>query len=277
MKVHTDELELVASRLQSTTAKAASLLTTDATLSTSGTVSVYAAAVDALLDNDASIQSEGDVALRSRRVGIDTQNAASVHTQGALEAQTQRMRVRAGAQQAGGKVTVALDCAEMPELCDAVRSEHGVENFAADAAEMLGISRQRLVVHSQPAEQTGRRRVQTKPLADTDGHRRRANTAGDSGGDAVGSSARRQPRSHKRLRELHKWSIGELEKWLRNVQKMPAVARAVGAERVDGRMAIEMGAEDWQELGATSSQGARLAETIQDILRLGGLPKREME
>jgi hypothetical protein len=279
MKVHTDELELVAPRLQSTTAEAASLLTTDATLSASGTASVFAAAVDALIDNGASMQSEGDVAVRSRRVDIETQNAASVHTQSVVEAQTQRMRVRAGAKQAGGKVTVALDCTEMPELCEAVRSEHGVETFAADAAEMLGISRQRLVVHSQPTEQTGRRRVQTKPAPDTDGQRRRANTVGGSGdvGDTVGSSARRQPRSHKRLRELHKWSIGELEKWLKNVQRMPAVARAVGAERVDGRMAIEMGAEDWQELGATSSQGARLAETIQDILRLGGLPKREME
>ena len=65
--------------------------------------------------------------------------------------------------------------------------------------------------------------MQMKPPVDTDGQRKGDNTADGSGdvGDTVGSSARRQPRSHK-LRELHKWSIVELEKWLRNVQRMPA-------------------------------------------------------
>lgn len=284
MKLHTDQVVLTTSNLQGTAAESASLLTRDATLSASGAVSVLATDIQALLENGLSMHSEGDAVVRSRRLAVETRNEASLVAQSVVEAQTQLLRVRAGTQQGGGKITVALDCEEMPELCDAVRSENGAEAFVADAAEMLGISPQRLVVHSQPGEQTGRRRAQAEePLADSNGQRRRADTAGSSadvGGNAGGGgggSVRRQPRSHTRLRELHKWSITELEKWLRNVQKVPVLARAVAVERVDGLMAIEMGAEDWQELGANSLQGAQLADAIQDILRRGGLPKREME
>ena len=41
---------------------------------------------------------------------------------------------------------------------------------------------------------------------------------------------------------------------MHNKMEMPGVAQGVARERVDGPMAIELGAADWQELGATRRQ-----------------------
>ena len=38
--------------------------------------------------------------------------------------------------QSDGKVTVALNCDEMPEVCETIRSDNGAKTFAADAAQM---------------------------------------------------------------------------------------------------------------------------------------------
>jgi hypothetical protein len=286
LTLNIDSVDVTTTNVEGTAAESASLLTSDATISASGTLSAFANEMETLLEGDFTMQSKGDATVRTDTFNIDTLDEASLVTKRMLDTKTERLRVRAGVQQNAGKVRVALDCEEMPELCASVRSgNEAEETFAAQAAELLGVSPQRLAVRSQPSpvEQTGRRRTESQQApVDTTGRRRRLETTSDSsatdgGGEGEGGSgARRRPRSHTRLRELSKWSVREVEKWLRNVQKVPGVAQGVARERVDGPMAIELAAVDWQELGATPRQGAKLADAVRDVVERGGLPKREM-
>ena len=282
VKLSTEAVDVMMSRLESTAAEAASLSTNDATISASGTVSAYATDMQALLEGHLAVESAGDASMRTQTVEIETSEEASLVAKRMVDARTQRLRVRAGVQQNEGKVRVALDCEEMPELCASVRSGSDAEDvFVTQAAELLGVPAQRLVLRSESSpvveEQTaGRRRTeemqQQVPVGPSStGRRRRLETTSTDSGSNV-----RRPRSHTRLRALPKWSIREVQKWVKSVQMMPGVAQGVARERVDGPMAIELSAADWQELGATRRQGATLASAVRDIVEQGGLPKREM-
>jgi hypothetical protein len=282
VKLSTEAVDVMMSRLESTAAESASLSTNDATISASGTVSAYATDMQALLEGHLAVESAGDASMRTQTVEIETSEEASLVAKRMVDARTQRLRVRAGVQQNEGKVRVALDCEEMPELCASVRSGSDAEDvFVTQAAELLGVPAQRLVLRSESSpvveEQTaGRRRTeemqQQVPVGPSSTGRRRhlETTSTDSGSNV------RRPRSHTRLRALPKWSIREVQKWVKSVQMMPGVAQGVARERVDGPMAIELSAADWQELGATRRQGATLASAVRDIVEQGGLPKREM-
>jgi len=238
----TAALDVATGDLSAAAAESASLTTVDVDLSASSEMSAYVGSADVLVEGSLSLQSQGSAQLRSTgRVEMESMDVTKLRTRNTLATATDKLRVRAGAPQDGGRVRVALDCDQLEEGCAAIQQDSDM--FLSEAAELLGVPIERLRVSVPEAQaQTGRRQMRT---------------AGEG----------RQPRSHRRRRrELRKWSVKEVEKWAGGVLGMRNVAQSVSRERVDGLLAIGMTAEDWEEIGATTSQAAKLTMAVKQLL-----------
>ena len=233
IKLHTDTLETMTSQLSATIAEAASLHTTDASLSASGTLSAYMAGGEVVAEGDMKMQSAGELAMRTQgSIELDTVDSATLRSK-SLSTTTGSLQVHAGGGDEGSVMNVEVDCD------DCANQE---EQFRAQMAEMLGVPVERLVVTEEEPEaadgSSGRRRAQEQPAAAT-----------------------------KSRRGLALWSVKELEKWLASSMGLRGVAARVSADRVDGAMAAEMDKNDWKQLGCSGLQSARVVSALKKFTR----------
>ena len=63
---------------------------------------------------------------------------------------------------------------------------------------------------------------------------------------------------------LRQWTAAQVEAWLTTEMGLPTVAAAADGD-VDGGTAIEMGKDDWKELGASGVKAAKLVSEIKKL------------
>ena len=65
--------------------------------------------------------------------------------------------------------------------------------------------------------------------------------------------------------QLQDWSVAQIVSWVAETMKLPAVAEAAAQEEVDGATAIEMGKEEWKELGSSGVKAAKLVGALKKL------------
>ena len=65
--------------------------------------------------------------------------------------------------------------------------------------------------------------------------------------------------------QLQDWSVAQIVSWIAETMKLPAVAEAAAQEEVDGATAIEMGKEEWKELGSSGVKAAKLVGALKKL------------
>jgi len=230
VKLNTESLETMTAHLTATVAEAASIYTTDASLSASGTLSAYMGAGDITAEGSLNMQSAGDVGVRTQgAVLLESMDSTTLRS-GSLSTTTGSLQVRAG----GGADTTT---ANVELVCEGDCQE---TQFRAEMAELLGVpvSRLRVTAEDVETDSAGRRRMQDEEAPRT------------------GKQARKTGRA------LHLWSVKELEKYVASVLGLPGLAAEIEGQRVDGAMAVEMSKAEWKEMGATGLEAARIVSAL---------------
>jgi hypothetical protein len=230
VKLNTESLETMTAHLTATVAEAASIYTTDASLSASGTLSAYMGAGDITAEGSLNMQSAGDVGVRTQgAVLLESMDSTTLRS-GSLSTTTGSLQVRAG----GGADTTT---ANVELVCEGDCQE---AQFRAEMAELLGVpvSRLRVTAEDVETDSAGRRRMQDEEAPRT------------------GKQARKTGRA------LHLWSVKELEKYVASVLGLPGLAAEIEGQRVDGAMAVEMSKAEWKEMGATGLEAARIVSAL---------------
>ncbi len=231
VKLNTESLESMTQYLTATAAESASLYAADASISAAGTLSAYMGSADIIAEDSLSMQSAGDVGVRARGAVVLESLDSTTLRSGSLSTTTGSLKVRAGGGTGTTTATVELEC----------EGECQESRFRAEMAELLGVPVSRLRVSAEAADtdSSGRRRMQ------------------DDDGTRTGAS---KPR--KTSRALSLWSVKELEKYVRSVLGLAAVAGEINRQRVDGAMAVEMSKGEWKDMGATGLEAARIVSAL---------------
>ena len=235
MKLNTDSLETMTAALSATVAQAASLYTTDASLSASGTLSAYMGGGEIISEGTVSMQSSGDVGMRTQgSVLLESMESTTLRT-GSLTTTTGAMKVHAG----GGHDSTT---AKVEVVCNGDCSE---TQFRQEMADLLGVPLSRLRVEATEVDGTGRRRMQE--------------------GDEQAVGRKRSGRA-----ALDLWSVAELQKYVGQVLGLPKLAAEIQVLNIDGAMAVEMSKGEWKEMGATGLEGARIVSALKKFSRGAG-------
>ena len=64
---------------------------------------------------------------------------------------------------------------------------------------------------------------------------------------------------------LRNWTTAHVVAWLTAAMQLPDVAAAATSEGVDGGMAIELGKDEWKELGATGLKAAKIVSELKKL------------
>ena len=146
VKLNTGALETSVQDLSVGASEAASLHTTDASLSASGSLSAYMGEGQLLSEGDFALQSGGDVSVRSPgSILLDTADDMTVRTAGDLVTTTGTMRMRAGggATPSSSRAEVEIDCEGADGGCSGKEQQ-----LREELADMLGVPLSRLRVSS---------------------------------------------------------------------------------------------------------------------------------